>query len=61
MKVGDLVKFRRDMFRDAAPVGVIVKNAEKGKWKTAWWLVQWSDGKSEIISDRNLMVINASR
>lgn len=61
MKAGDLVKYRRNMFNLSALVGIVVKNAEKGKWKTAWWLVQWSDGKSEIISDRNLMVINASR
>ena len=61
MKAGDLVKWRRDLFRAEAPVGVVVKNAEKGKWKTAWWSILWSNGKTEIVSDRNLKVINASR
>ena len=61
MKAGDLVKWRRDLFNDSAPVGLVVKNAEKAKWKTAWWSILWSTGKTEIVSDRNLKVINASR
>ena len=61
MKAGDLVKWRRDLFNDSAPVGVVVKNAEKAKWKTAWWSILWSNGKTEIVSDRNLKVINESR
>jgi len=61
VQVGDLVKFRRDMFRDAAPVGVVVKNAEKGKWKTVWWTILWTNGERQIVSERNLKVINANR
>ena len=61
MQVGDLVKFRRDMFRDAAPVGIVVKNAEKGKWKTVWWTILWTNGERQIVSERNLKVVNASR
>ena len=61
MQVGDLVKFRRDMFRDVAPVGIVVKNAEKGKWKTVWWTILWTNGERQIVSERNLKVVNASR
>jgi len=61
MKVGDLVKWTRDMFNDSAPVGVVIKNAESHQWPTAWWSILWSNGKTEIVSDRNLKVINASR
>ena len=61
MKVGDMVKWRRDIFRDAAPVGVVVKNAESHQWSTAWWSILWSNGKTEIVSGRNLKVISASR
>jgi len=61
MQVGDLVKYRRNMFDLSALVGIVVKNTGMDSVPVAWWLVQWSDGKSEIISDRNLMVINASR
>lgn len=49
------------MFRDAAPVGVVVKNAEKGKWKTVWWTILWTNGERQIVSERNLKVINANR
>jgi len=61
MQVGDLVKYRRNMFNLSALVGIVVKNTGMDSVPESWWLVQWSDGKSEIISDRNLMVINASR
>jgi len=61
MQVGDLVKYRRNMFNLSALVGIVIENVEKHSWATAWWLVQWSDGKSEIISDRNLMVISENR
>lgn len=56
MKVGDLVKWRRDLFRKSAPVGIAL--IEGGG---AWWTILWSNGKREIVSERNLKVINASR
>ena len=59
MKVGDLVKYRRTAVN--AGVGVIVRNAEKHSWNTEWWLVLWSNGATETISNRKLKVINASR
>ena len=58
MKVGDLVKWKRDMFRAAAPVGVVVRNASITASQTAWWNVLWSTGKIEIVSDQNLLVVN---
>ncbi len=61
MQAGDLVKWRRDLFRESAPVGLVIANAESAKWKTAWWSILWADGKTEIVSERNLKVINASR
>jgi len=61
MKVGDLVKWRGRPPSDPQPVGIVVENAEKGKWKTAWWSILWSNGQTEIVSDRNLKVINESR
>ena len=59
MKVGDLVKYRRCALD--AGVGIVVKNAEKGKWKTAWWSILWANGDTEVVSERNLKVLNASR
>lgn len=61
MQVGDLVKYRRDLFRAEAPVGVVVKNAESHQWSTVWWMILWSNSKTEVVSERNLKVINASR
>jgi hypothetical protein len=58
MRVGDLVKWRRDQFRKSAPVGVVVKNAESHQWSTVWWMILWSNSKTEVISERNLMVIS---
>jgi len=58
MKAGDLVKWRRDMFRKSAPVSVIVKNAESHHWSTVWWSILWPNGETEIVSERNLMVIS---
>jgi len=58
VQAGDLVMYKRTMFPPV--VGIVVKNAEKGKWKTAWWSILWTDGKTEIVSERNLKVINAS-
>ncbi len=49
------------MFRDSAPVGVVIKNAESSQWSTVWWSILWSNGNTEVVSERNLRVINASR
>ena len=61
MKVGDLVQYRRDLPHERAGVGIVVKNAETAKWKTVWWSIMWAGGKTEIVSERNLKVINESR
>jgi hypothetical protein len=61
MQAGDLVKYRRGLPHERAGVGIVVKNAETAKWKTVWWSIMWADGKTEIVSERNLKVINASR
>ncbi len=59
MKVGDLVKYKRDMFRESAPMGLVVKPGAGER--PAWWSILWPNGKTEIVSDRNLKVIHASR
>ena len=56
MQVGDLVKYRR-IALDAG-VGIVVKHADIGP---AWWSILWSNGETEIVSVRNLKVINESR
>ena len=56
MKVGDLVKYRR--IAVDAGVGIVVKNAPGSG---AWWSILWSNGETEIVSVRNLKVINESR
>jgi len=62
MQAGDLVRWRRDLFRESAPVGIALTNIDQTSGKrTVWWSVQWSNGKTEIVSERNLKVINASR
>ena len=61
MQVGDLVKYRRDLPHERAGLGLVIANAESAKWKTVWWSILWADGKTEIVSERNLKVINASR
>jgi len=64
MQAGDLVKYRRDLPHERAGLGLVVENAEKqslDKTKTVWWSILWADGKTEIVSERNLKVINASR
>ena len=62
MKVGDMVKWRRDLFRESAPVGIAVDNLDRTTGiRTVWWTILWSNGKTEIVSSRNLKVINASR
>ena len=53
MRVGDLVKWRRDLFRESAPVGIAL--IEGGG---AWWTILWASGKREIVSERNLNVIS---
>ncbi len=60
MQVGDLVKWRRDMFRSSAPVGIAVERELYGRGG-AWWSILWSNGKTEIVSERNLKVINEAR
>ena len=57
MKVGDLVKYRRNAVD--AGVGIIIKPGAGER--PAWWKVLWSNGVSEVVSDRNLKVINESR
>ena len=61
MQVGDLVMYRTNAGMSSPAVGIVIKNAEKGKWKTAWWSILWSNGKTEIVSDRTLKVINENR
>ena len=62
MQAGDLVQWNRDLFRKAAPVGIAVDNLDPTTGiRTVWWSILWSNGKTEIVSDRNLKVINASR
>ena len=61
MQVGDLVKWRRNIFRESAPVGIVTKKTGMDSVPNAWWSVLWSNGKTEIVSERNLKVINASR
>jgi len=62
MKVGDLVKWRRDLFRESAPVGVALTNIDKTTGiRTVWWTILWSNGKTEHVNQRNLNVINAGR
>jgi len=57
MQVGDLVKWRRDLFRESAPVGIaLIEGAN------AWWTILWTNGVREIVSERNLSVVkHASR
>ena len=45
------------MFRDSAPVGVVIKNAESHQWSTVWWSILWSNGNTEVVSERNLKMI----
>jgi hypothetical protein len=61
MKVGDLVKYRRDLPHERAGLGLVLENAESAKWKTVWWSVRWGCGKIEIVNERNMRVVNASR
>ena len=56
MKAGDLVKYRREAVD--AGVGIGIKLADIGP---AWWSILWSNGSTEIVSVRNLKVINESR
>ena len=61
MQVGDLVKWRGRPPSDEQPVGIVLKSTGMDSVPTAWWSILWSNGKTEIVSDRNLKVINASR
>ncbi len=59
MQAGDLVCWRRDLFRESAPVGIALTNIDKTSGKrTVWWSIQWSNGKAEIVNERNLTVIS---
>jgi len=59
MKVGDLVKYRRNAVD--AGVGIVLKNTGMDSVPTAWWSILWSTGVREIVSERNLRVFNESR
>ena len=61
MQAGDLVKYRRGLPHVRGGLGLVIANAESAKWKTVWWSILWASGKTEIVSERNLKVINASR
>ena len=54
MKVGDLVKYRRN----AVDAGVGIALIEGAN---ARWTILWSTGVSEIVKEENLKVINESR
>ena len=58
MQAGDLVKYRRDLPHVRAGVGILIKRTD---WAAPWWSVRWGCGKTEIVNERNLKVINASR
>ena len=58
MQVGDLVKYRRIALDAGA--GLVIEDAP-GSAGPAWWSILWSNGETEIVSVRNLKVINASR
>ena len=49
------------MFKPNAPVGIVTKKTGMDSVPNTWWSVLWSNGKTEIVSERNLKVINASR
>ena len=58
MQAGDLVRWRRDLFRESAPVGIAVDNLDRTTGiRTVWWSVRWGCGKIEIVNERNLTVI----
>lgn len=61
MQAGDLVKYMCDLPHERAGLGLVIANAKSCNWKTVWWSILWADGKTEIVSERNLKVINASR
>ena len=61
MQAGDLVKYRRDLPHVRAGVGIAITNTGMDSVPTVWWSILWADGKTEIVSERNLTVINASR
>ena len=59
MQVGNLVKWRRNMFKPDAPVGLAVDNLDPTTGiRTVWWTILWSNGKTEIVNERNLLVVN---
>jgi hypothetical protein len=58
MKVGDLVKYRREALD--AGVGIVIKQRTHINGPV-WWSILWSNGSTEIVSVRNLKVVNASR
>ena len=57
IKVGDLVKYRRNAVD--AGLGIIIKPGAGER--PAWWVVLWASGTTEVVSDRNLRLINESR
>jgi len=56
VQVGDLVKWRGRPPSDSQPVGIAL--IEGGG---AWWTILWTNGEREIVSERNLKVVNESR
>ena len=57
MQAGDLVKYRRGLPHVRAGVGILVTNTGMDSVPTVWWSVVWSNGKTEIVSERNLTLI----
>ena len=58
MKVGDLVKYRRNAVDAGA--GVIIRAAAEIGWN-GWWVILWTSGAIEVVRDQNLRVMNESR
>ena len=46
------------MFKPNAPVGIVTKKTGMDSVPNTWWSVLWSNGKTEIVSERNLWVVN---
>ena len=47
------------MFKPNAPVGLAVDNLDPTTGiRTVWWTILWSNGKTEIVNERNLLVVN---
>ena len=62
MKVGDLVKHRKDNESGLPIFGIIVGNRGLS-WRNEYrmWLVEWLDGTCEILHEYSLEVANENR